>query len=74
MTDYELTPEEMKRAALWHAKRALKFEEWSLRGDWPEERRADFALWAEAERRNAEMYRSGQIKQTALEALRATTC
>ena len=66
-----MTPEEREEAALWHERRALRYEDWSTRELWTEERRADFALSAEAERRNVEAYRSGQIKETLLEALRS---
>ena len=64
MSDYQI------KAAIWHEKRAVAFERWSISSEWSAEQRADFALWAEAERRNAEDYRSGRHKITVLDALR----
>ena len=64
MSDYQI------KAAIWHEKRAVTFERWSISSEWSAEQRADFALWAEAERRNAEDYRSGRHKITVLDALR----
>lgn len=63
--------ESAAKAVAWHEKRAEAFVRMSENPEWPEAKREDFRLWAEAERRNAEGYRTGQIRGSVIEALRS---